>query len=201
MSFHQWKVSKVCKIIFSLQTFRLKQFGALQTSICTHKAQTKIFSSKCCLFVDQKNDFFFEVSERVAWCVHILFGVRRVYLGLYAYPNLSDTSENTPWYFDDIGKICKNRDFPPETPLRQNFLVVENEFGGALHTPKFFLEAMKVQSLPKIFFGHRNHVAWILEPLDPKIAYFGRKIADCRIFFTPKCALWVRTTPQKNFLP
>ena len=77
-----------------------------------------------------------------------------------------------------LAKICKNRDFPSETPLRQNFLVVENEFRGALHTPKFFLEAMKVQSLPKIFFGHRNHVAWILEPLDPKIAYFGRKIAD-----------------------
>ena len=104
MSFLQWNVSKVCKTIFSLQTFRLKQFGALQTSICTHKAQTKIFSSKCCLFVDQKNDFFLKSQKGCAWCVHILFGVRRVSLGLYASPNLSDTSENPPWYFDDIGE-------------------------------------------------------------------------------------------------
>ena len=146
--------------------------------------------------MDQKR-FFLKSQKGCVWCVHILLGVRRVSLGLYASPNLSDTSENLPWYFGDIDKIGKNRDFPSETPLRQNFLVVENEFGGALHTPKFFWEAMKVQSLPQTFFGHKHHVAWVLEPLDPKIAYFGRKIADCRIFCTQKCALWVRTTPQK----
>ena len=73
---------------------------------------------------------------------------------------------------------------------------------GVRPTPqKIFQCQKKVQSLPKTFFGHRDDVSRILEPSDPKIAYFGRKIADCRIFGTQKCALWVRTTPQKNFRP
>ena len=159
MSFLQWNVSKVCKTIFSLQTFRLKQFGALQTSICTHKAQTKIFSSKCCLFVDQKKWFFSKSQEGCAWCVHILFGVRRVYLDLYASHNLSDTSENPLGTLTTLVKICKNRDFPPETPLRQNFLVVENEFGVRSTPQSFFGRQWRSKAFPKLFLA--INIMWL----------------------------------------
>ena len=98
-------------------------------------------------------------------------------------------------------KICKNSTFSLKIPLLQNFRMVENGCGGAPHTPKIFSMPKKVQSLPKTFFGHRDDVGRILESSGPKIAYFGRKIADCRIFGTQKCALWVRTTPQKIFRP
>ena len=160
---------------------------------------------------------FFRQNVAFLWTKKMIFfrslrkgvpGVYTYFLGcegfiwVYMIPPTCQIPRRTPLgTLTTLVKICKNRDFLPETPLRQNFLVVENEFGGALHTPKFFWEAMKVQSLPQTFFGHKHHVAWVLEPLDPKIAYFGRKIADCRIFCTPKCALWVRTTPQNFFLP
>ena len=149
----------------------------------------------------KKNDFFRSLRKGVPGMYTYFLGYEGL-IWVYMPTPTCQIPRRTPLgALTTLVKICKNRDFPPETPLRQNFLVVENEFGGALHTPKFFWEAMKVQSLPQTFFGHKHHVAWVLEPLDPKIAYFGRKIADCRIFCTQKCALWVRTTPQKNFRP
>ncbi len=81
--------------------------------------------------------------------------------------------------------------------------MVENGSGGAPHTPKNFSVPKEVQSLPKTFFGHRDDVSRILEPSDPKIAYFGRKIADCKISGAPHpknfSPLEIRWSISKNF--
>ena len=74
---------------------------------------------------------FFEVSGRVCLvCRHTFWGAKGLF-GSICLPQPARYLGEPPWYFDDIGENLLK-------PLRQNFLVVENEFGGALHTPKFF---------------------------------------------------------------
>ena len=80
------------------------------------------------------------------WCVHILFGVQRLSLDPYALITCKVSRGNPLGTLPRLVKIFKNRDFSSKTPLRQNFLMVENEFVGAPHTPKNFLEPNKVLS-------------------------------------------------------
>ena len=133
------------------------------------------------------------------WCVYILFGVQRLSLDPYALITCKVSRGNLLFTLPRLVKICKNRDFSSKIPLQQNFLMVENAFVGAPHTPKNFFEPNKVQSCPKNFFGHINDVVWIIELLDPKIGYFGRKIADCRIFCTPEIRLGGAARTPKFF--
>ena len=103
MSFHQWKVSKVCKIIFSLQNFRLKWLDALQTIICTHKAQTKKFRQNVAFCGPKKKGFFLKSQKGCAWCVYILLGVRS-FLWVYMPPKSVRYLGEPHWFFGDIGK-------------------------------------------------------------------------------------------------
>ena len=134
-----------------------------------------------------------------AWCVQILFGILRLFLNSRALRTCKVSWRNHWGALPRLLKICKNSSFSLKIPLLQNFRMVENGCGGAPHTPKNFSMPKKVQSLLNTFFGHRDGVDRILESSGPKIAYFGRKIADCRILGIQKCALWVRTTPQNFF--
>ena len=160
MSFHQWKVSKVCKIIFSLQTFRLKQFGALQTSICTHKAQTKIFSSKCCLFVDQKNDFFFEVSERVCLvCTHTLWGAKGLFGSICLPKPVRYLGEPPLVLWRHWWKFVKIAIFPQKHPYDRIFWWSKMSLGVRSTPQNFFGRQWRSKAFPKIFLA--INIMWL----------------------------------------
>ena len=151
-------------------------------------------------FCGQKKDFFRSLRKGVPGVYTYFLGCEG-FIWVYMPPQPVRYLGEPPlvlwrhWW-----KFVKITIFPQKHPYDRIFWWSKMSL-GVRSTPQNFLRVNEGPKPAPNFFGKRHHVAWILEPLDPKIAYFGRKIADCRIFCTPKCALWVRTTPQKIFLP